>query len=70
MTTTKNDGSGSAVQPIVRRFEPFDLVFALNNAAEFLEMEEWPDPDDAAQQESANREAAKRIRKMAKRIKD
>ena len=58
--------SGLAVRP----FEPFDLVFALNSAAEFLEMEEWPDPDGAAQQEAANREAAKRIRKMAKRIKD
>lgn len=50
------------------KFEPFDLIYALQNAAEFLELEEWPDDDNGAQ-EAANREAAKRIRKMAKRIK-
>lgn len=47
-------------------FEPFDLVYALENAAEFLDNEEWPD-DDGGKQEAANREAARRIRAMATR---
>lgn len=51
-------------------FEPFDLVYALENAAEFLENEEWPDPADAAKQCAANKEAARRIRAIAKRYGD
>lgn len=47
-------------------FEPFDLVYALENAAEFLENEQWPEPKDAAKQHAANKEAARRIRTMAK----
>jgi len=47
-------------------FKPFDLIYALGNAAEFLENEEWPE-DDGGAQEAANREAAKRIRRMAQR---
>jgi len=50
-----------------KSFKTFDLIFALENAAEFLEFEEWAENDGGAQ-EAANREAAKRIRKMAKRI--
>jgi len=42
-----------------------DLIFALENAAEFLEMEEFPDDGE---QELANREGAKRIRAMANRL--
>lgn len=61
---------------VVRRGEPKsrkrlwtndDLAYALNNAAEFLESEEWPE-DDGGQQCAANREAAKRIRRMADRV--
>lgn len=51
-------------------FEPFDLVYALENAAEFLENEEWPELADAAKQCAANKEAARRIRAMAKRYGD
>jgi hypothetical protein len=49
-----------------KNFKPADLAYALDNAAEFLENEEWPDRD-GGQQIAANQEAAKRIRKMAKR---
>ena len=42
-----------------------DLIFALENSAEFLEMEEFP---DESEQELANREGAKRIRTMANRL--
>ncbi len=42
-----------------------DLIFALDNAAEFLENEEFP---DNGEQELANREGAKRIRAMANRL--
>ena len=44
-----------------------DLMYAMENAAEFLETEEWPD-DDGGAQVAANHEAAKRIRAMAKRL--
>ena len=47
-------------------FKLIDLAYALDNAAEFLENEEWPERD-GGQQLAANKEAAKRIRKMAKR---
>lgn len=43
-----------------------DLMYAFENAAEFLENEEYP--HDSGQQEAANKEAAKRIRQMAMRI--
>ena len=43
-------------------------MYALENAAEFLENEEWPDPDGKEAQEAANREGAKRIRRMVARI--
>ena len=42
-----------------------DLIFALENAAEFLENEEFP---DNGEQELANKEGAKRIRAMANRL--
>ena len=45
-----------------------DLCYALENAAEFLEDEEWPEPADKAAQEAANREGACRIRKMSHRL--
>ena len=48
-------------------FDNGDLAYALDNAAEFLENEEWPD-DDGGVQEAANKEAAKRIRRMSKRL--
>lgn len=48
-------------------FEPYDLIYALEQAAEFLECEEWPDPDTKAAQEAANKEGARRIRAMANR---
>ena len=44
-----------------------DLRYALELAADFLEMEEWPE-DDGGYQVAAYREAAKRIRRMAKRL--
>ena len=47
-------------------FKRADLAYALDNAAEFLENEEWPERDGGAQI-AANREAAKRIRRMAAR---
>jgi hypothetical protein len=47
-------------------FKLADLAYALDNAAEFLEHEEWPERD-GGQQVAANKEAAKRIRKMATR---
>lgn len=50
------------------KFEPYDLVYALENAAEFLDNEEWPEPEDKERQEAANREAARRIRRMADRF--
>lgn len=50
------------------KFEPNDLIYALENAAEFLENEEWPEPETAAAQHAANAEGAKRIRRMAKRL--
>jgi hypothetical protein len=52
---------------IGKAWKPDDLAYALENAAEFLEMEEWPE-DDGGAQCAANREAAKRIRAMAKRL--
>lgn len=48
------------------KFTADDLEFALENAAAFLEAEEWPESDGGAQ-EAANKEAAKRIRAMVKR---
>jgi len=45
-----------------------DLLYALENAAEFLELEECSEPSQAESQEAANREAARRIRLMARRI--
>jgi len=44
-----------------------DLVYALENAAEFLENEEWPE-DDGGVQVAANKEGAKRIRAMTERL--
>ena len=43
------------------------LAFALECAADFLDQEEWPEDDGGAQM-AANREAAKRIRRMARRL--
>ena len=43
------------------------LAFALECAADFLEQEEWPE-DDGGEQMAANREAARRIRRMAQRL--
>lgn len=42
-----------------------DLIFALDNAAEFLENEEFP---DNGEQELANKEGARPIRAMANRL--
>jgi len=50
-----------------RKWNSDDLYYALEQAADFLENEEWPEPDGGAQV-AANREAAKRIRRMAKRL--
>ena len=44
-----------------------DLHYALSQAADFLDNEEWPD-DDGGAQEAANKEAAKRVRRMASRL--
>ncbi len=49
------------------KFEPYDYVYALEMAAEFLELEEWPDPADSDRQEAAYKAAAVAIRKMADR---
>lgn len=48
------------------KFTADDLEFALENAAGFLEAEEWPELDGGAQV-AANQEAAKRIRAMVTR---
>ena len=44
-----------------------DLHWALEYAADMLDTEEWPE-DDGGKQVAAYREAAKRIRRMAKRL--
>ena len=44
-----------------------DLHYALSLAADFLENEEWPE-DDGGAQVAAYKEAAKRVRRMAKRL--
>lgn len=49
------------------KFQPYDLIYALEQAADFLRSEEWPEPADRDAQHAANREAAKRIEKMASR---
>lgn len=49
-------------------FELNDLLYALECAAEFIDAEEWPEPDTKAAQEAANRYAAKCIREMVKRL--
>jgi len=51
------------------KFTAHELCFSLECAAEFLENEEWPDPEDREQQMAAYQEAAIRIRRMAARIK-
>jgi hypothetical protein len=66
-------GEALAVQIWARRMKNIkiwnndDLAYALNLAAEFLEMEEWPDYD-GGKQETAYREAAKRIRRLADKV--
>jgi hypothetical protein len=45
----------------------YNLVFALQNAAEFLENEPWPVVDQGVQA-AANMEAAKRIRAITDRL--
>jgi len=49
------------------KFTYHDLAYALENAAEFLENEEFP--DGTGTQDAANKEAARRIRKSAAGIK-
>lgn len=49
------------------RIAPSDLGYAYECAADFLEMEEWPD-DDGGAQVAAYREAARRLRRIASRI--
>lgn len=53
--------------PAGSAFEPNDYIYALDQAAEFLENEEWPDAETKAAQEAANKAAAKRVRAMANR---
>ena len=48
-----------------KKYSREDLAFALESAAEFLENEEWPDESERESVESAYKEAAKRIRRMA-----
>lgn len=43
-----------------------DLCWALDNAAEFLENEAFPHDD--GEQEAANKDGARRIRRMVKRL--
>jgi hypothetical protein len=50
-----------------KKFSHYDLIYALDNAAEFLENEQWPE-DDGGAQEAANREAAKMIRAAANKV--
>lgn len=45
----------------------YNLVFALQNAAEFLENEQWPSVGQGIQA-AANMEAAKRIRTLTDRL--
>lgn len=47
------------------KYQPYEYVYALEQAAEFLEREEWPDPEYKEKQQAANRKAAEAIRKMA-----
>ena len=50
-----------------RTWSIYNFIFALKNAAEFLENEQWPDVDGGVQA-AANMEAAKRIRKGMDRL--
>lgn len=59
-----SNAADAAMNP--SNFKPADLAYALDNAAEFLENEEWQERD-GGQQIAANNEAAKRTRRMAKR---
>jgi hypothetical protein len=51
----------------LKRERVLSLLYALENAAEFLRNEEWPEADGGVQ-ERANRDGAKRIRTIANRI--
>lgn len=50
-----------------KKYTNDDLAYTLQMAAEFLENEEWPENDGGAQV-AAYKEAAKRIRRMEKRV--
>ena len=45
-----------------------DLMCAFECAADFLEAEEWPNPEDMVAQSAANKEAARRIRAIVTRM--
>lgn len=52
---------------VKRTWSIYNFIFALKNAADFLENEQWPDADEGVQA-AANMEAAKRIRKCMDRL--
>jgi hypothetical protein len=49
------------------KFSNEDLIYAFTMAADFLDMEEWPE-DDGGATVAAYKEASKRIRKIVKRL--
>ena len=68
---TKHCGHRRPRRPIARPRAPatytlMDLCWALDNAAEFLENEAFPHDD--GEQEAANKDGARRIRRMVKRL--
>ena len=67
---TKSVNANKPTRPIETKngFDLDDLLYALENAAEFLETEQWPEPETKPYQEAANREGAKRIRRMCRRL--
>ena len=61
------------VEPFPRKADLWkldDLLYALENAAEFLELEECSEPSEAEAQIAANREGARRIRLMVAKLQE
>ena len=54
-------------RPKLPRPTPDDLIYAYEQAADFLEAEEWPE-DDGGAQVTAYREVAKRLRRTVARM--
>ena len=53
----------------IKAYNDTDLIYAINLAADALDLEEWHE-EDGGSQEAAYREVSKRLRKMADRVID